>query len=78
MFGALATACEQVAGQYSHRHPALQAVRAAIELRIPGREWKRRLAEFNSEANSRDAKAVLSSTVERRRRRSPTPAEQGL
>jgi hypothetical protein len=65
LYGALATACKQVTGQFAHRHPALQVVRAVIAIRMPGREWEHRLAEFNSEADFCDVKAVLSSAIER-------------
>jgi len=61
LYSALATACHQVTGRYFHRHPALQAVRAEIEDRVPGRQWKHRLAEFNAEASFEDVKAVLTS-----------------
>jgi hypothetical protein len=49
----------------SHRHPALEAVRAEIEDRVPGRRWKHRLAEFNAEASFEDVKAVLTSAIVR-------------
>jgi len=63
LYSALATACHQVTGRYLHRHPALEAVRAEIEDRVPGRRWKHRLAEFNAEASFEDVKAVLTSAV---------------
>jgi hypothetical protein len=63
LYSALATACHQVTGHYVHRHPALQAVRAEIENRVPGRRWKHRLAEFNAEASFEDVKAVLRSAI---------------
>ena len=65
LYGALATACKQVTDPFAHRHPALQVVRAAIEIRMPGRDWKHRLAEFNSEAGFADVEAVLGSAIER-------------
>jgi hypothetical protein len=37
LYSALATACHEVTGRYFHRHPALEAVRAEIEDRAPGR-----------------------------------------
>ena len=67
LYGALATACKQVTGQFAHRHPALQVVRAAIQIWIPGRQWNHRLAEFTSEAGFCDVKAVLGSAIERAR-----------
>jgi len=63
LYSALATACHQVTGRYFHRHPALQAVRAEIGDRVPGRRWKHRLAEFNAEASFEDVKAVLTSAI---------------
>src|SRR5271166_5237557 len=63
LYSALATACHQVTSRYSHRHPALEAVRAAIQDRVPGRRWKHRLAEFNAEASFDDVKAVLTSAI---------------
>jgi hypothetical protein len=63
LYSALATACHQVTGRYSHRHPALEAVRAEIQDRVPGRRWKHRLAEFNAEASFEDVKAVLTSAI---------------
>jgi hypothetical protein len=63
LYSALATACHQVTGRYSHRHPALEAVRAEIQDRVPGRRWKQRLAEFNAEASFEDVKAVLTSAI---------------
>jgi hypothetical protein len=63
LYSALATACREVTGRYSHRHPALDAVRAQIEARAPGRHWKQRLAEFNAEASFEDVKAVLTSAI---------------
>ncbi len=60
--------CRKVAGRslkvnVSHRHPALEAVRAEIEDRVPGRRWKHRLAEFNAEATFEDVKAVLTAAI---------------
>jgi hypothetical protein len=43
----------------------LEAVRAEIEDRVPGRRWKHRLAEFNAEASFEDVKAVLTSAIVR-------------
>jgi hypothetical protein len=63
LYSALATACHQVTGRYLHRHPALAAVRAEIEDRVPGRRWKHRLAEFNAEVSFKDVKAVLTSAI---------------
>ena len=63
LYSALATACHEVTGHYFHRHPALEAVRAEIEDRVPGRRWKHRLAEFNAEASFEDVKAVLTSAI---------------
>ena len=63
LYSALATACHEVTGRYLHRHPALEAVRAEIEDRVPGRRWKHRLAEFNAEASFEDVKAVLTSAI---------------
>ena len=63
LYGALAAACQEVTGCYSHRHPALEAVRAAVEQRVPGRRWKHRLAEFNAEASFQDVKAILRSAI---------------
>ena len=63
LYSALATACHEVTGHYFHRHPALEAVRAEIEDRVPGRRWKQRLAEFNAEASFGDVKAVLTSAI---------------
>jgi hypothetical protein len=63
LYSALATACHQVTGRYHHRHPALAAVRAKIQDRVPGRRWKHRLAEFNAEASFEDVKAVLTSAI---------------
>jgi hypothetical protein len=60
---ALAAACREVTGRYSHRDPALDAVRAGIEDRVPGRGWKHRLAEFNAEAGLEDVRAVLTSAI---------------
>lgn len=54
LYSALATARHEVTGRYLHRHPALEAVRAEIEDRAPGRQWKHRLAEFNAEASFED------------------------
>ena len=63
LYSALATACHEVTGRYFHRHPALEAVRAQIDDRVPGRRWKHRLAEFNAEASFEDVKAVLTSAI---------------
>ena len=63
LYSALAIACHEVTGRYFHRHPALEAVRAEIEDRVPGRRWKHRLAEFNAEASFEDVKAVLTSAI---------------
>lgn len=63
VYSALATACHEVTGRYSHRHPALETVRAEIEDRVPGRRWKHRLAEFNAAASFEDVKAVLRSAI---------------
>ena len=63
LYSALATACHEVTGRSFHRHPALQAVHAEIEDRVPGRRWKHRLAEFNAEASFKDVKAVLTSAI---------------
>jgi hypothetical protein len=63
LYSALATACHEVTGRYSHRHPALEAVRAEIQDRVPGRRWEHRLAEFNAEATFEDLKAVLTSAI---------------
>ena len=63
LYSALATACHQVTGRYLHCHPALEAVRAEIQDRVPGRRWKHRLAEFNAEASFEDVKAVLTSAI---------------
>jgi hypothetical protein len=63
LYSALATACHEVTGRYLHRHPALDAVRAEIQDRVPGRRWKHRLAEFNAEASFEDVKAVLTSAI---------------
>ena len=64
LYSALATACRQVTGGRDfHRHPALQAVHAAIEDHAPGRQWTHRLAEFNAEATFDDIKAVLASAI---------------
>ena len=63
LYSALATACHEVTGRYSHRHPALDAVRAEIQDRVPGRRWKHRLAEFNAEASFEEVKAVLTSAI---------------
>jgi hypothetical protein len=63
LYSALATACHEVTGRYLHRHTALEAVRAEIEDRVPGRRWKHRLAEFNAEASFEDVKAVLTSAI---------------
>jgi hypothetical protein len=63
LYSALGTACHQVTGRYSHRHPALEAVRAEIQDRVPGRRWKHRLAEFNAEASFEDVKAMLTSAI---------------
>ena len=63
LFAALAVACEEVTGRYSHRHLALETVRAVIEQREPQRQWKHRLAEFNADASFTDVKAVLQSAI---------------
>jgi hypothetical protein len=63
LYSALGTACHQISGRYLHRHPALEAVRAEIEDRVPGRRWKHRLAELNAEASFEDVKAVLTSAI---------------
>jgi len=63
LYSALATACYEVTGHHLHRHPALEAVRAEIEDRVPGRRWKHRLAEFNAESSFEDVKAVLTSAI---------------
>jgi hypothetical protein len=64
LYSALATACHQVTGHRGfHRHPALQAVHAAIEDRMPGRQWTHRLGEFNAQATFEDVKAVLTSAI---------------
>jgi len=63
LYSALATACHEVTGRSFHRHPALQAVRAEIEDRVPGRRWNHRLAEFNAEASFEDVKEVLTSAI---------------
>jgi len=63
LYSALATACHEVTGHSFHRHPALEAVRAEIQDRVPGRRWKHRLAEFNTEASFEDVKAVLTSAI---------------
>jgi hypothetical protein len=67
LYSALATACHEVTGRYSHRHPALEAVRAEIQDRVPGRRWKHRLAEFNAESSFEDVKAVLTSAIAAKR-----------
>jgi hypothetical protein len=63
LYSALATACHQVTGRHVHRHPALEAVRAEIEDRVPGQRWRHRRAEFNVEASFEDVKAVLTSAI---------------
>ena len=63
LYSAFATACHEVTGRYLQRRPALEAVRAEIQDRVPGRRWKHRLAEFNAEASFEDLKAVLTSAL---------------
>jgi hypothetical protein len=78
LFDGTLPACKEVTGSYSHRHPALEAVRAAVEQRVPGRQWEHRLAEFNAEASFQDVTAVLTAAIAAARERVTVLAVPGV